>query len=290
MIDKYLAQRAFAKAARDYDAVAVLQREIGQRMLERLDYMRLTPNCVLDAGSGTGLCARHLLKRYRQAQIVALDFAFPMVSYAQRHRHWLRKVQGICADFEQLPLHDASIDLIVSNASLQWSTNIDSTFAEFRRVLRPGGLVLFTTFGPDTLKELRAAWAAVDKHSHVSPFIDMHDIGDALLRAGFADPVMDMEMITLTYPHLEQLLKELKLLGAHNVTMQRQRGLTGKARWRAVHQAYEQFRQHGVLPSTWEVIYGHAWIPENAPEQARKSQDNGLAYVPVTQIGKRTSV
>jgi malonyl-CoA O-methyltransferase len=271
-IDKRQARLAFSRAAECYDQVAVLQREIGQRMLDRLELVRLQPRVILDIGAGTGVATAALAARYRKARVVALDFALPMLLQARKRGGWLRKPRCICGDLEQLPLADHSVDLIYSNAALQWSNDLDSAFGEFRRVLRPGGLLMFTTFGPDTLKELRAAWAAVDNGSHVSTFIDMHDVGDALMRAGLADPVMDVDRLTLTYERVGGLMKELKILGAHNVNSDRRRGLTGKGRLQAMQAAYEQFRraQDGLLPASYEVVYGHAWAPDaghrsNAP-------------------------
>ncbi|HEB96379.1 MAG TPA: malonyl-[acyl-carrier protein] O-methyltransferase BioC [Sedimenticola thiotaurini] len=279
-IDKAQARRAFSRAAPRYDEVAVLQREIGQRMLDRLEVVRLQPRWVLDLGAGTGHAIDGLMRRYPKARVLALDFALPMLQRARRRGRLLRRPACLCADLERLPLADACIDLIYSNAALQWSNDPDTTFAELRRVLRPGGLLMFTTFGPDTLKELRQAWSRVDGYSHVSPFADMHDLGDSLLRTGFADPVMDVDRITLTYAAVDGLMRDLKVLGAHNVTSGRPRGLTGRARLRAMRAAYEEHRRaDGLLPASYEVVYGHAWVPESAPEQ-------GVFHVSPASIGR----
>jgi malonyl-CoA O-methyltransferase len=279
--DKREARRAFARAARRYDEVAVLQREIGQRMLERLDLVRLTPKVILDVGSGTGVATAALSKRYRKARVIALDFALPMLHETRSRGAWLRKPRCICADAEHLPLADMSVDLIYSNATLQWCNDLEHTFREFLRVLRAGGLLMFTTFGPDTLKELRASWSAADAHAHVSPFLDMHDIGDALVRTHWAEPVIDVERITLTYQDVRTLMRDLKVLGAHNVVSQRHRGLTGKGRLWRMQQAYESFRENGRLPASYEVVYGHAW----APDQRRIGDAVGI---PVSRIGRRS--
>ncbi|MCW8944077.1 MAG: malonyl-ACP O-methyltransferase BioC [Sedimenticola sp.] len=283
-IDKRQARLAFSKAAEQYDQVAVLQREIGERMLDRLELVRLQPGVILDVGSGTGVATAALADRYRKSRVLALDFAFPMLLQTRKRGSWLRKPRCICGDLEQLPLADQSVDLIYSNAAIQWSNDLDTTFSEFRRVLRPGGLLMFTTFGPDTLMELRAAWAEVDEGSHVSNFIDMHDIGDALLRAGLADPVMDVDRMTLTYERVTGLMRDLKVLGAHNVNSDRPRGLTGKGRLQAMQSAYEQFRKDGSLPASYEVVYGHAWAPEaghksNAPSVSLDQLTRSLGQV-----------
>ncbi|MEJ2591637.1 MAG: malonyl-ACP O-methyltransferase BioC [Candidatus Thiodiazotropha sp.] len=261
LIDKRQARLAFSRAAEHYDEVAALQREIAGRMLERLDYIRHQPAVVLDVGAGTGEATRGLAQRYPAAQVIALDFALPMLQQARRRTSPGGVPHCLCGDAERLPLADASVDMIFSSATLQWCNDLPGTFREFLRVLRPNGMLLFSTFGPDTLMELRASWAAVDGSSHVSPFWDMHNIGDAMLEAGMAEPVVDVDRLQLTYADVASLMRDLKALGAHNVTRDRQRGLTGKRRLRAMIEAYEGFRRDGRLPASYEVVYGHAWAP-----------------------------
>lgn len=274
-LDKMQVRASFDQAADRYDEVAVLQREVADRLLERLDLVKVQPRYVLDLGAGTGWCTRALAERYPKARVVALDLAHGMLRRARgRFSAWSRRFGGhgfVCGDAERLPFADGSFDVIFSSLTLQWCTDPDGTFAELRRILRPGGLLMFTTLGPDTLKELRASWAAADSDVHVNTFLDMHDVGDAMVRARLADPVMDMEMITVTYRQVPQLLSDLKVLGAHNVNAARARGLTGKGRLRAMTNNYEEYRtEQGLLPASYEVIYGHAWGPEAATPQRTK--------------------
>jgi len=257
--EKRLARRSFEHAAESYDAAAVLQQEVAQRLLERLDLMKLEPARVLDLGCGTGYCIPELMSRYKRADIVALDIARPMLEQARRRGRWLHRPRCVCGDAERLPFEDESFDLVFSNLMLQWCVDLDAAFAELQRVLRPGGLLLFTSFGPDTLKELRDSWAQVDGDTHVNAFLDMHDVGDALVKTRFADPVMDVERITVTYPDVWKLMRELKQIGAHNVTVGRPRGLTGKSHMQQLVNAYERYRQADVLPASYEIVNGHAW-------------------------------
>ncbi|MBL8521524.1 MAG: malonyl-ACP O-methyltransferase BioC [Betaproteobacteria bacterium] len=275
--DKRAVRRSFAHAAATYDANAFLQREIAGRLFERLDYIKLAPATVLDLGCGTGTVTARLAERFPAARLVALDLALPMLTHtrASIKRTWadrlLRRgspVDTVCADAESLPLAGASVDAVVSSLTLQWC-DAGRAIAEAERVLKPGGLFLFTTFGPDTLKELRAAFRAIDDRPHVNTFIDMHDLGDLMVHAGLADPVVDQEVLTLTYAELKPLLAELKGLGAHNVLPGRARGLMGKSRWQAMVAAYEAFRRDGRLPATYEVVYGHAWKPAQARQLAK---------------------
>lgn len=288
-LDKRLVRAAFDHAADGYAGAAVVQREVAARLLERLELIRLQPASLLDAGAGNGELTDALGRRYPRARIVALDIAPAMLRLARTRTPRLARWRGrrlfICADAERLPLADDSVDMIVSNLMLQWCGDLDAAFAGFRRALRPGGLLLFTTFGPDTLKELRASWAGVDGHSHVNAFIDMHDIGDALMRLGFSEPVMDREDITLTYADAGALMRDLKQIGAHNVTGGRPRGLTGRGRFARVIQAYEGFRHEGRLPATWEVVYGHCWKPER--ENAKVGQDEGVVRVPLSRLTRK---
>lgn len=268
LVDKRQVRRSFEHAAATYDAAAVLQHEVCARVLERLDYIRLEPAIILDAGSGTGNALAGLVQRYPRARIIALDVALAMLARGRsRVPRWKSLLAGrsppaaVCGDIERLPLADGSIGMVWSNLALQWVHDLQHTFGEMQRVLMPGGLLMFSTFGPDTLRELRAAYAGTDRHTHVNRFIDMHDIGDMLVKAGFADPVMDMETFTLTYAEVRELMRDLKAIGAHNVTQGRPAGLSGKTLLRSVAQNYEALRREGRLPATFEVVYGHAWKP-----------------------------
>jgi len=267
-IDKRAVRRAFSRAALQYDAAAVMQREVCKRMLERLDYIRQKPATVLDVGSGTGWGTRQLGERYPAAQIVALDMAIGMLHAARGTSSWWSKLFSgkatpyVCGDMEALPVKSNSMDMVWSNFALQWCNDLPATFVELQRVLKVDGLLMFSTFGPDTLKELRSAFQGVDGHNHLNRFADMHDIGDMLVAAGFGDPVMDMEYITLTYGDVKAVMQDLRSIGAHNATAGRATGMMGKNAWNRVLENYERLRRDGKLPATFEVIYGHAWKPQ----------------------------
>jgi malonyl-CoA O-methyltransferase len=277
-VDPRAVRRAFGRAAATYDAAAVLQREVGARMASRLDYIRIAPRTILDAGCGTGEAVGELAARYAGARVIALDMALPMVETARERargaRSLMRRLRPeslaggpaapffVCGDCNALPLPGVSVDLVWSNVALQWVNDLPRAFAEMRRVLTVGGLFTFSTFGPDTLKEIRAAFARADGHTHTNRFVDMHDIGDMLAAAGFADPVMDMEQLTLTYADAGSLMREFRLLGAGNATRGRPRGLMGRGRWQRALAALEAMRREGRIPATFEVVYGHAWKGE----------------------------
>jgi len=285
-IDRGRVRRSFARAARGYDEAAVLQARVRDELLQRLDVVRLEPAMVLDLGAGTGHASLALKRRFRTSQVVALDLAEGMLREAGRRQTLLRRFRRVCAHAAALPLRDASVDLVFSNLMLQWCTDPDAVLRECRRVLRPGGLLTFTTFGPDTLVELRRAWAAADRHTHVNRFIDMHDLGDALLRAGLVDPVMDVERYTLTYAEVRDLMRDLKAIGSHNANAGRPRGLTGRGALARMTAAYEMLRRDGRLPATHEVVFGQAWVPVGAPRAKRAP---GEVLVPVGKIGRRGS-
>ena len=284
-IDLARVRRSFGRSASAYDAAAVLQKRVRDELLDRLDVVRLEPAVVLDLGAGTGHASLALKRRYRSSQVIAVDLAEGMLREASRRQTLLRRFRRVCGEAAALPLRDASVDLVFSNLMLQWCQDPDAVFLECRRVLRPGGLLTFTTFGPDTLVELRRAWAAADGRTHVNRFIDMHDLGDALVRSGLAEPVMDVERFTLTYPEVRDLMRDLKTIGAHNANAGRPRGLTGKGTLARMTAAYEAFRQDGRLPATYEVVYGQAWCPVAPP---RRTGLPGEVVVPIGKIGRRS--
>ncbi|MBB5018186.1 malonyl-CoA O-methyltransferase [Chitinivorax tropicus] len=275
--DKRQVRRSFERAAHSYDAAAVLQREVSDRMQARLGYIKHAPATVLDVGAGTGYGARQLRTQYPAARVIELDLALAMLQFGEPEKAWWKKhlpfarspsrAPQVCADAEAIPLADGSVDMVWSNLTLQWCNAPDRAFADIHRVLRPDGLLMFSTLGPDTLKELRQAFAGIDGHTHVNRFIDMHDLGDALVRAGFAEPVMDMEIITMTYDSVKAVMQDLKGIGAHNVTQGRQMGLMGKRKWQQVLDRYEKLRRDGRLPATYEVVYGHAWRAADKPSR-----------------------
>jgi malonyl-CoA O-methyltransferase len=246
-LDSEGVRSSFDRASATYEAAAVLQARVADELLERLQFFRFEPQVVLDLGAGTGRATGALKRRYRSATVVAVDLA-------------------------------------VSSLMLQWCDDLDQALAEIRRVLKPDGFFGFTTFGPDTLRELRAAWATVDEYTHVNTFIDMHDIGDALGRAGFTEPVLDVERVTVTYPDVMALMRDLKTIGAHNVTAGRPRGLTGRERLRRMEAAYEAERRNGRIPATYEVIHGAAW---GGSGRRAASAVSGEVRIPVGAIRRR---
>ncbi|SRR5579883_615161 len=282
-IDHRQVQRAFARAARSYEQNDALQRTVQSRLLERLDYYEDMPQCVLDVGCGTGRGAVILKRRWPHAQVIALDIALPMLRAAHRHGGWMKPFARVCADALRLPLADRSVDVLHSSLCIQWCEEPLPLFSEFARVLKPGGFLALTTLGPDTLHELRRAWAvADDTHPHVSRFLDMHDLGDAALAAGLCDPVLDVDHLQSRYASPQDLLRELKGLGATNADVRRERGLTGKARFARMLEAYEAMRVDGRVPATWEVIEMHAW---GAPEgQPRRAGGEEIATFPVERL------
>lgn len=262
--------RNASRAARGYDAAAVLAREVARRMGERLDLVTLQPARILDIGCGTGADLRLLAERYPQAERIGCDFSLAMLREAGEELPWFkrllrggraREAVRVCGEATRLPLAGGSISLAWSNLMLHWLVDPLPALREMQRVLAVDGLLMFTAFGPDTLKELRRCFAQADSLPHVHRFIDMHDLGDALVKAGFSEPVMDMETLTLTYDGIDALLRDLRVSGAQCALAGRRRGLSGKNLWARVHAAYEMHRRDGRLPATFEVVYGHAWKP-----------------------------
>jgi malonyl-CoA O-methyltransferase len=273
----------FARAVSTYDRAAVLQRTVADRLIERLDAVRLRPTRILDAGCGTGYCTRALARRFRGAGVVGIDLTWEMTARSRRRAGWFARSRFVNGDAEQLPFANASFDMVLSNLMLHWCDPV-RVFAECLRVLRPGGLFVFTTFGPDTLRELREAWSRADQAPHVHTFLDMHDLGDILIRAGFADPVLDVERYTLTYRDVRQLMGDLKALGEQNAHALRPRGLTGRARFGRFQSAYAEMAKDGRVPATYEVVYGHAWIAEPTAG-VRRARDDTTVRIPIDKIG-----
>jgi malonyl-CoA O-methyltransferase len=281
-INKSKVASSFSKSAQDYAEHAVLQRTVAERLLERLELVSISPRMIVDAGSGPGGAARQLAKRYKGAQVLQFDLSREMLhqSRSQDSRFFSRQ-QYICGDVENLPLVKNSAELVFSSLMLQWCNDLDAAFTQIKSTLTKQGLFLFATLGPDTLKELRSSWAEVDDDVHVNTFIDMHDVGDALIRAGFVEPVLDVENIIMTYEDCSSLMKDLKTLGANNANDDRSKGLTGKYKIESLESAYEKYRSEGRLPATYEVVYGHAWTPLQEPPPGSLTNE---VYFPISSL------
>jgi malonyl-CoA O-methyltransferase len=258
-LDRAGVRASFDRASASYESAAGLQARVAAELLERLAVFAFEPRVVLDLGAGTGRVTRELKRRYRRALVIALDLAPGMLREARRHQQWWRRFERVCADALRLPLADASVDVVFSSLMLQWCEPLDTALAECRRVLKPDGFFAFSTFGPDTLHELRGAWASADGYNHVNHFVDVHEIGDALVRVGLMEPVLDVDRVEVSYPDALCLMRDLKAIGAHNVTAGRPRALVGRARLKRMQDAYEAFRRDDRLPATYEVIYGASW-------------------------------
>lgn len=274
--------RAFGAASHRYDAAAILQRAVRTELLSRLEGLQLSPRSVLDLGAGTGDAAAQLKRRYRRADVIAVDIAPPMLAATRKRSHWWRPIRCVEADARSLPLESSSIDLLFSNLMLQWVDPPDAALAEMRRVLRPGGLLLASSFGPETLQELRAAWSAVDDGAHVNRFIDVHDLGSALQRAGFIEPVLDVDRHVNHYADARALMRELKDIGAHNVNAGRSRALTGKSKLATMQAAYEPLRTARGLPATWQVVYAVAWAADR--DEARGATISGETRIGIDDL------
>lgn len=270
-LDRGAIRNNFDRASATYDESAVLQARVRQQLIDRLDWIAFTPAVIVDLGCGTGHAAGALGARWPEARVIAVDFAPGMLREAARQDQATR-FERLCANALELPLPDASVDLLFSNLMLPWCDDLDAAFAEIARVLRPRGLLTFTTLGPDTLIELHEAWHEADDHTHVIPFADMHDIGDGLVRAGLVEPVLDVVHYTLTYPDVYALMRDLKAIGARNATTGRPRGLTGRQAMRTVEQTYERYREEGKLPATYEVVFGQAWGAVARPDAGREGE------------------
>jgi malonyl-CoA O-methyltransferase len=274
-VDQRQVRRNFLRAAVAYDNVAVLQREVGSRMLERLDYVRIEPQRVLDLGCGTGASLTALHQRYPKAQLIGADLNEAMLRAGRGQRSRLRwllpflrgnQTPLAATDAAALPFKSASMGFLWSNLMLHWLDDPLPALREMHRVLAVDGLLMFSTFGPDTLKELRASFG--DGYVHTQRFADMHDLGDMLVGCGFADPVMDMEVLTMTYGSLDDLFRDLRQSGAGCAMQARRHGLMGRSAWQQMRAAYEKLAQDGRLPATFEVVYGHAW-----KAQPKKTED-----------------
>lgn len=296
-IDREAVGRAFGRASQSYDSAARVQAIARDELISRLSHFKLTPDVVLDLGAGTGLASTALRMHFPQANIISVDLALPMLRHArskqvQHESAWqrLRRVVGVkspssdwvAADAANLPLASGSVQFVFSNLMLQWCLPPDKVLAEVGRVLASDGLFLFSTFGPTTLQELRAAWAAVDDQPHVNDFIDIHDLGSAMARAGLAEPVLDLDRIIFDYAVTRDLLEELKDLGAGNSLRDRRRSLTGKNRLAKMISIY---RERYANRATWEVIYGSAFA---ARSEAYSDSWGNEVSIPIGAIKRKS--
>ena len=276
-LKKSTVARNFDAAASSYRQANSLQNVVARRLLERMEYMTLEPQQLLDMGSGPGTSALLLQGAFKKARVLELDMSPGMLLESSRNdRKFFSRRSRVCADAEKMALRSSSVDVVFSSLMLQWCDNPDSVFTEVERVLKPNGLFIFSSFGPDTLKELRQSWQAVDNEVHVNTFLDMHDVGDGLVRCGLQNPVLEVEYIDFQYEDARRLMQDLKQLGAQNSNQGRRRSLTGKTRMQRMLAEYEKHRHQGKLPVTYEVVYGHAW--KSPVELARKTAGNTATF------------
>ncbi|MGQ3892399.1 malonyl-ACP O-methyltransferase BioC [Legionella sp. CNM-4043-24] len=271
---------AFNRHAFEYEQAAKVQNEIGERLFERLDYLKINPRYVLDLGCGTGVLSRRLKAKYPDACLVSLDLAYAMLKQTGKKQRLWRKWPLVNADMNQLPFSDAVFDLVFANQVIHWSEPLSRVIQELNRVMKAQGCLMFSTLGPDTFLELRQAFAGADGYTHTNSFADMHDVGDCLLSERFLDPVMDMERLTVHYPDLSALIHNLKAQGVRHINPARNPGLTGRGVWQAFEKGYQVLRTaEGKYPLSYEVVYGHAWKGEQ-----RRVGETVETFVPISAI------
>ena len=276
--------KAFNQHAVEYELAAKVQHEIGTRLLERLHYLKIAPQRILDLGCGSGIFSRELAQMYPKAQIVGLDLAYLMLLQAQKKHSWRRKWPLVSADMKQLPFAAGAFDLVFANQVIHWGESLEAVFRELNRVMKPNACLMFTTLGPDTFKELKHAWSGANDFAHVNEFPDMHDVGDCLMAEHFLEPVMDMELLAVHYESLPKLVHSLKAQGVKNINLRRNQGLTGRSSWKKFEQNYSSLQTDtGRYPLTYEVVYGHAWKGEQ-----RKTEQGIETLIPISQIKRLT--
>lgn len=274
--------KAFNQRATEYELAAKVQQEIGERLLERLHYLKMSPQRILDLGCGPGFFSRELALMYPKAQIVGVDLAELMLIQARKKHSWRRKWSLVAADMNNMPFATGAFDLVFANQVIHWGDSLPQVFRELNRVMKANACLMFTTLGPDTFKELKTAWSAVNEFAHVNEFPDMHDVGDCLMSEHFLEPVMDMELLAVHYETLPKLLKSLKAQGVKNINSARNQGLTGKTSWKLFEQNYSSMQTDtGKYPLTYEVVYGHAWKGEQ-----RKTEQGVETMIPISQIAR----
>ncbi|MFT4058896.1 MAG: malonyl-ACP O-methyltransferase BioC [Legionella sp.] len=275
--------KAFNQHASEYEFAAKVQQEIGERLLERLHYLKMVPHRILDLGCGPGVFSHALAQMYPKAQIVGLDIATLMLAQARKKYRWRRKWSLVAADMMHLPFMTGAFDLVFANQVIHWGQALPQVFRELNRVMNVNACLMFTTLGPDTFKELKTAWSDVNVYAHVNEFPDMHDVGDCLMSEQFLEPVMDMELLAVHYETLPNLLRSLKAQGVKNINVTRNHGLTGRASWQQFEANYAQLQTDtGKYPLTYEIVYGHAWKGEQ-----RKTARGIETIIPISKIVKQ---
>jgi malonyl-CoA O-methyltransferase len=242
--------------------------------------MLIDAKWILDLGSATGSAGHQLRRRFKRGRVIVLDTSHEMLQQARKKQTWFSRVFGLQANALALPLQTGSVDLVFSNLLLPWIDDVRTMFTEVTRVLRKGGLFVFSTLGPESLSELRDAWATVDNDPHVNRFADMHDIGDGLVHAGLRDPVLDTDFLNVSYRDTAALFRDLTLIGGRNSLAGRAKTLTGKGRFRHMDRQLSSRFRGGLLELRLELVYGHAW--GSGPRQAP-----GEYLIEPAQIEKR---
>ena len=277
--------KAFNQQAAHYEKAAKVQHEIGIRLFERLQYLKIKPQYILDLGCGPGNFSRELVLMYPKARIIGLDLATGMLCEARKKQSWRCKWSLVAADMNHLPFPTGLFDLVFANQAIHWGTPLEKVLRELNRVMNINSCFMFTTLGPDTFKELKQSWTGADAHAHVNTFPDMHDVGDILLGEYFLDPVMDMECLSAHYSSVANVVRALKDQGVRNINPARNQGLTGKNSWRLFEEQYNQLKtEDGKYPLTYEVVYGHAWKGE------QQKTSNGIeTFISVSSIKNKPS-
>lgn len=275
-------QRRFDRAAAAFDGADFVHRAAADGLLERLSPTRVDAATIVDLGAATGALSRELARRYRRSRVVSVDFSHNMLARSRAHRSRWSRIRELRADACRLPFPNDSVDLVCANLLLPWLDQPDACLAEVARILRRDGLFVFSSLGPDSLAGLRSAWDGIDDHEHVNRFVDMHDVGDALVRNGLRDPVLDVDFLNVSYRDCRALYRDLTNTGARNCLAGRRRGLTGRRALREMERRLPRGDEDGAVLLALELVYGHAWGTElpSAP---------GEVFIDASRIPRRTS-